>query len=215
MKSILFPLMLIGAIPLAAEAQAQTRRVAPVETCASDRSFVAFRNQLRQAIERRDARRLLALVSDDIRVNFGGDAGRADFSRQWGLNRPQTSQLWQELGAVLRLGCARAEGGGFVSPSLNAQLGENDDPFETVVAVVPGSTMHARADARSPVVRRLQWDVLRTRNDNGQSPWVRVTVPRGPSGYVRRAHVRSPVDYRAYFRRTRAGWRMDAFLAGD
>src|SRR5258706_126988 len=83
----------------------QNRRLPPVDRCAPDPSFVAFRSQLRAAVARRDGVWLLSIAAPDIEYSFGDTPGRAGFARVWGLNRPATSRIWRELGEVLRLGC--------------------------------------------------------------------------------------------------------------
>jgi len=100
------PLLVMSA---AAAAQPMPTRMPPTDYCAQDRSFVAFRNALNGAIARRDAAFILSIAADNIEYSFGDTPGRAGFARAWGLAHPATSPLWRELGAALRLGCARDE----------------------------------------------------------------------------------------------------------
>ncbi|HEV2748198.1 MAG TPA: SH3 domain-containing protein [Allosphingosinicella sp.] len=189
-------------------------RVPPVDECASDLSFLSFRDDLRKVIERRDGNRLLEIVSDDIDVDFGGGEGRAYFAKAWGLDRPRDSKIWQELGETLALGCAQAAGEDiYWSPSLFVHA--TGDPFESVVAVAPQAALHEAPDAASPVVTLLAWDVLTVGDDDGQQPWLRAALADGRTGYVRREHVRSLLDYRAGFARRHGRWRLVAFIAGD
>ena len=200
---------------LAAAAPAATpRRLPPIEACGGDPSLRAFRAELAAAVAGRSKERLLALVADDILVDFGGGSGRAAFVAAWKLDRPEASPLWAELGAVLRLGCAR-EGDSYYAPALFAQLGDEEDVFELVVAVNPGSPMLAEPRPGSRIVKRLDWDVLTLADWDGSSAWVPVKLADGRSGYVRRDQVRSPLDHRALFRKVNGRWRITAFVAGD
>src|SRR5690242_15781602 len=107
-------------LPLAAApAVALPPRLPPTDHCAQDRSFLAFRAALLAAIARHYAAFILRIAADDIEYSFGDPPGRPGFARAWGLARPATSQLWRELGAALRLGCARDEGGEFWAPSMS------------------------------------------------------------------------------------------------
>jgi hypothetical protein len=45
--------------------------------------------------------------------------------------------------------------------------------------------------------------------------WKHVRLWNGQTGYVASQYVRNPIDYRAWFERTRDGWRLMGFLAGD
>lgn len=201
-----------------AAAGAQDHRVPPVDQCATNPSFVAFRTQLRAAIARRDGAWLLSIAAPNIEYSFGDSPGRAGFARAWGLSRPATSQIWRELGEVLRLGCARGPDGEFWAPSLSlaeTDMDEGEGP-PTMLAVGPNAVLHAAASDSSPVVARLDWHVLTSRGgDDGESPWIEVALGDGRRGFVRRALVRSQGDYRAVFGRIGGRWRMTAFIAGD
>ena len=173
---------------------------------------------MRAAIARRDGAWLLSIAAPDIEYSFGDSPGKAGFARVWGLARPATSRIWHELGEALRLGCDRAPDGELWAPSLSLardDMDEGEGP-PTLLAVGPNALLHAAPSDSSPVVRRLDWDVLTPRGeDDGESMWIEVALGEGQRGYVRRALVRSQSDYRAVFGRVRGRWRMTAFVAGD
>ncbi|MGZ8361045.1 MAG: hypothetical protein ACXWUX_11050 [Allosphingosinicella sp.] len=198
---------------LAAPAAAPDRR-APIDTCASDASFVAFRDNLRGAIARRDRAALLAVVTDATIVDYGGGVGRADFVSAWRLDDPANSPVWRELEDALGLGCARDEDGSFWAPSIAIQLADQDDLFSAMIAR-PGAVLRAEADAASAAVAGLEWDVLTLQSDDGSDDWLPVTLVDGRSGFVRREQVRALLDYRAVFERIDGRWVMSAFVAGD
>jgi hypothetical protein len=201
-----------------AAAIGQNRRVPPVDRCATSPSFVAFRTRLRAAVARRDGAWLLSIVAPDIQYSFGDSPGRAGFARAWGLDRPASSRIWREIGEVLRLGCDRAEGGEYWAPSLSLAQGEMDEGEgpATLLAVGPDAVLHAAPSDSSPVVARLEWDILTPRDgDDGGSTWIPVALGDGTRGYIRRSLVRSQGDYRAVFARRHGRWLMTAFVAGD
>jgi hypothetical protein len=206
----LLSLMLVTA----PEAGARLGRLPPVDQCSTDASFAAFRDALLQAIARRDREHLLSILADDILVDFGGGAGRAAFVEAWQLDRPETSPVWDELGEVLRLGCVQDPEHGYWAPSM-FMSGEIDDPFGTALAIRPGAPLHAAPDAGSARLASLDWDLVSVIEWNGEDPWQRVRTADGREGYVRSADLRSPVDYRAGFRRIDGSWRMSTFIAGD
>src|SRR5262245_17061922 len=112
---------LISALVAVQPTPATIDRRPPIDQCAADRSFVAFRESLRRAIRRRDRRYILSVLVPDVGVSMGGARGRQDFIDLWYLNRSD-SLLWESLEGALSLGCARLEGGEFVAPSMVAQL---------------------------------------------------------------------------------------------
>jgi hypothetical protein len=212
-SALLLSLLLV----LAPEGEARAPRLPPVDDCAADSSFVEFRDRLTAAIERRDRDAILALISDDIHVDFGGGAGRDDFARTWELERPDSSQLWDELSQALRLGCAREPvGGGYYAPAMFL-TGDDlfDDPFTAAVVIRDSAVLRAAPDPAAELVATLAWDVVTVPEWDFDAPWQRIQLADGRSGYVRTEDIRSPVDYRAAFQRVDGRWRMTAFIAGD
>lgn len=199
----------------AAPSNSAVDRRPPIDECASDPSFVSFRDALRNAVERKDRDFILATISDEIDFSFGGDSGRAEFVRSWRLEQGESSPLWAELDQVLRLGCARGDGDLFWAPSLVEQLDDQEDPFTAVIAVRPGAVLRAAPDAGSEAVAALEWDVLTLHSDDGADAWLPVRLTDGRHGYVRREDVRSAIDSRAAFQKIDGRWRMVVFIAGD
>jgi hypothetical protein len=208
--SLLIALLIAAAPP----ADSSTHRLPPIDECAADPSFAAFRDQLRLTIEQRDAAALLEIVADDIEVDFGGGAGRADFSRTWALDRPTASGVWDELAEALSLGCAGDGSGELYAPSM-AAVSMVEDPFEAAVVIRPGAELRAEPDAASPTLAALDWDIVTVPEWDSEGAWQRIVLADGRSGFVRSDDLRSPIDYRAAFRRLDGRWRMTAFIAGD
>ena len=209
------PILLVAfLVAVAAPGEGAALRMPPVDRCASDPSFAAFRTELRQAIAGKDRDFVLAMITDDIEVDFGGGAGRGDFERTWALDRPENSPLWEELVEVLDFGCVPDEEGIFWAPSLFSEEGI-DDPFTAALAIRPGGALHEAADAASPIIATLEWDLVTVPEWNGDAAWQRVEMADGRSGFVRSSELRSPIDYRAGFRKVDGRWRMMTFIAGD
>ena len=208
--SLLIALLIAAAPP----ADSSTHRLPPIDECAADPSFAAFRDQLRLTIEQRDAAALLEIVADDIEVDFGGGAGRADFSRTWELDRPASSGVWDELAEALSLGCAGDGSGELYAPSM-AAASMTEDPFEAAVVIRPGAELRREPDAASRSLATLDWDIVTVPEWDSEGAWQRIVLADGRSGFVRSDDLRSPIDYRAAFRRLDGRWRMTAFIAGD
>jgi hypothetical protein len=204
------------ALATGAAATAQVHRSPPVDRCAADRSFVDFRRRLMTAVDHHNSRFILSIISDDIQSSFGGDPGRADFIAHWQLDRPAQSVLWRELGAALRLGCARVDGA-YWAPSFSAPAASDgeDEPVARFIALAPGAVLRASASDRARIVAALDWDVMTAPGNDGASPWIAARLADGRRGFVRRRDVRDLADYRAVFERRGGRWRMTAFIAGD
>jgi hypothetical protein len=189
-------------------------RLPPVDRCAADSSFSRFRADLVDAIARRDRDHVLGILADDVMVDFGGGHGRAAFIEHWALDRPEESRLWTELGQILRLGCT-IEGATASAPSLTNQLPADRDAFMTLLAVKPGAALREAPSETSPVIRRLDWDLLTLAPKGAVEGWFPILLEDGGTGYVRWEHVRSPVDYRAVFSKQDGRWKVTVLVAGD
>lgn len=202
-------------------ASAQVATLLPVDEAAQRPDFFSFRAQLQSAIARRDTAALLAVVDPGIRISFGDEGGIDDFRRQWKLDEAggRDSELWAELGTVLAFG-GSFEGDRFAAPYVFSRWPSAYDSFEHVAIV--GERVRVRAEGRAdaPVVGRLDYAVVPRGRVTGHGPadgsgWTAIRLRDGRTGYVASALVRGPVDYRALFARGPAGWRLEAFVAGD
>ena len=72
--------MFLTAIALALAAPVS---LPPVEQCRGDAEFSRLRQQVQKAVDKRDLHGLMALMSDDVRVSFGGQSGPERFSDFW------------------------------------------------------------------------------------------------------------------------------------
>ena len=135
----------------------------PVDRCRGDAQFSRVRAQLQKVVDKRDLDGLLSLMSDDVRVSFGGAFGRERFSDYWTASEQDRELLWSELGSALRLGCAQAtdgEGKPYkVIPGMFV-TGDDLDGFSTWVSL-PGAILRSEPNVQSPAKMRLPaWTVL-------------------------------------------------------
>jgi hypothetical protein len=196
-------------------------RLPPIEQCGGDAAFDRFRRQLETAVARRDLHRINALMAPDIHLSFGSAVWAPKFrlherSQPGGGGLWQNS-LWDELAKVLRLGCGTARSGGVIQyrawPAMfvtGAQL----DGYETWVSL-PGATQRRQPDPNAPILQRLPaWTVLHELQE-AVSPYMKVSTPKGRTGFVERDQLRSLIDYRLIAERRRGRWLITAFVAGD
>lgn len=205
----------LAALIALSPAELFARKLPPVEQCGGDPSFTAFRDELRRTVARRDSKALLRLLAPDVTVNLGGDTGRAAFARQWELDRPAKSGVWNELERVQALGCARIEKSR-VMPSLHAQFSaDNDqDPFETMIVVSPKAQLRTKRGG-GRIIATLGWDVVTAIEAPDDGDQIRVRLADGREGWLKRTELRSPLDYRLIADKRRGKWMITAFVAGD
>jgi len=205
--------VLVAALVLAAAAPT---RLPPVERCGGDAEFSAVRQKLDQAVAKQDFEGLLSLMSDDVRVTFGGRYGRESFRQYWAQSK-EHGELWSEFRKALRLGCATAvDGQGKEYRAIPAMFvtGDDLDGFSTWVGL-PGAVMRARKNARAAATMRLPvWTVLDEVDHDGGA-WIEARTPKGHHGFVSTAQARSIIDYRIVFGKRDERWKITAFVAGD
>src|SRR5690606_39817503 len=68
---------------------------------------------LADAIKRRDATAFAALAADDIKLDFGGGAGREELRKRLD---DKSWELWPELDQLMELGCSANKQGGITIP---------------------------------------------------------------------------------------------------
>lgn len=206
-------------------AGAQTRKLYPVDEAAKDRSFKVFRDKLLAAASKKDKAFVLSILDPKIQLSFGGDSGLKDFKEMWKIDQPN-SKFWDELTTILKLGGAfqtiegRKE---FAAPYITSSWPDKLDSFEYAAVIGKNVRLRAEPGVNSPVVTSLTYDIVKFITTEPPTAavqkdgfdWIKVATSDGKQGYVAKTYLRSPVDYRAYFRKVNGSWRMVVFLAGD
>lgn len=211
-------------LPAAAEPPAQpVTRLLPVDEAANDASWVSFRSRLLAAIEKRDRKFLLSVVDREIRNSMEARRGVDTFRRIWNLDGDD-STLWRELPAALFLGSAwhkPAKGPReLCAPYVAIKWPSHLNPFDYGAIVAREALAKAEPSADSATLATLSYDLvvvtdweLPDKSPQARQRWVRIRLG-DRDGYVPEEQIRSPIEHRACFVRTDAGWRMVAFVVG-
>jgi len=187
----------------------------PVDQASKRPDFLAFRTELRQAVEKHDAAGVLRAVHPKIKNGFDGDDGVEAFKKKWNLSQPD-SELWKELGAVLALGGTFTERDTFTAPYTFSKWPDSVDSFDHVAVIASGVRIRSGADVESAPITTASFSILELDSDSqpDTNGWTRVLID-GKRGYIKSEFVRSPIDYRAMFQFSNGRWWMTFFAAGD
>ncbi len=185
---------------------------APQDTCATVKGAAAFRDSLRSAIERRDADALVALAAEDIRLDFGGGAGKAELRTRLD---DDAMGLWDELRALLSLGCSANKQGGITIPWYFDQDLGNVDPFEAMIVTGEDVPVLDRADADSRPIASVSWDLVTLAAPITEEAYQQIELSDGTTGFVATDRLRSVIDYRVIASSRNGRWRITSFTAGD
>jgi hypothetical protein len=137
-----------------------------------------------------------------------------------GHGNPDEVSLWSELRKALQLGAIRDESG-FCAPTVGCD--DKLDP-DDIVVTGRGVALRETPSSKGALVERLSHDVVRPvtganervreESPQGHRTWVHVATLSGRTGYVEEGFLRSPFEYRFYFRKYHGHWKLDAFAAG-
>lgn len=102
---------------------------------------------------------------------------------------------------------------------------DEDHPRAVEGAITGNINVRQRPSLDAPVVARLSYDIVKRAPDPpaaqaeklpaARAEWVKVVTPAGKQGYVAAPYVRSPIDYRASFRKRGGKWWLTLLVAGD
>ena len=203
-------------------------KVYPVDAAALDTSFLIYRGQLLDIVQQKDVIQLLPMIDPNIKVDFGGGGGIADFVKMWKLeDKDQTSDsaLWPLLENILSNGGLFSNGGRtFSAPYTYANFPNNEDAFSSVVVSGGGVRMRATSSLGSKIMTNLSHDVVELLDQDGPDqtiqgetyPWIYVKTKKGEDGFVWGKFITSPLDFRALFDKSTTGnWKLSALVAGD
>lgn len=185
----------------------------PKDECAGLPGFAAFRGKLAAAVRKRDSEAVAGLANADVKLDFGGGAGRDELQRRLGA-RPE---LWDELQEMLPLGCA-ADNGLATLPWIFSRMPEDVDPYRGMLVAGEKVPLRERADADAPVRGEVDW-VLVTPVAERADPKARFveveTADKTLRGFVEADKLRGLLDYRVVAEPQGEGWAISAFIAGD
>lgn len=198
-------------------------KLLPVDEAAKDPSWVTFRNRLLAALEARDRKFLLSIIDANIRNSMEAPRGPDSFRKMWNVDGAD-STLWRELRAALFLGSAwhKPEKGPreLCAPYVPVVWPTQLDPFDYGAIVAREVLVKAEPAYDSETLATLSYDLVVVRDwelpdkaPQSAQKWVRIRLG-DRDGFVPEEQVRSPIEHRACFIRTEAGWRMVAFVVG-
>lgn len=186
----------------------------PRDECGKLPGFTAFRNAVFAATAKRDGEALVALADPDVRLDFGGGAGRDELRKR--LADPK-APLWGEIVALAPLGCAD-DGTVATMPAIFSRVPDDVDPGRTMLVTGSDVPLRARPSPSAPEVRKLDWALVTLKGD-GFDPAARyaeVDAADSSTGFVANTKLRSILDYRLVADKGADGaYRITALIVGD
>jgi hypothetical protein len=198
--------------PSAPESPLAAGKWAPQDTCAEVEGADQFRTRLAAAIKARDVEGFVALAADDVKLDFGGGAGSAELRKR--LADPSLG-LWQELDALMALGCSANEQGGITIPWFFDQDMGEADPYYAMLVTGEDVPLLERPDPAGKRLQTVSWDLVEIATLDPASAYQRVELEDGKVGFIATGKLRSLIDYRLTASSRNGRWRVTSFVAGD
>ena len=216
--AVLLLAFLVAAVP--ASAMAQERKIEPVDEAGKDASWNAFRKRLFEALEKRDRKFVMSIVSSGVRNGSDSPRGTAEFRKQW-LIDAEDSPLWDELRSALELGSAwlvrekkRRE---LCAPYVLAKWPDDVDFTKNGVIVAREALAKSEPSSGSETLATLSYDIIAVedwelddRDKTAKQKWVKIKL-KERDAYVPEEQIRSPIEHAACFIKTEFGWRLTVF----
>lgn len=199
---------------------ANTEKLYPVDEAEKDASFIKFREELMLAVQKQDTKFILSVLDENIVNSFGGNDGVQGFKEHWRLASKDT-ELWKTLYSVLTMGGSFEmfeNEKTFCAPYVYSKWLDAHDPFEHVAITGKNVKVREKPSPDAKAIGLLTYDVVKKEDrkwNNNTSDWVKVFMASGKTGYVSEKYTRSPIDYRACFKKVNGQWRMTVLVAGD
>ena len=185
----------------------------PRDECAALPGWKGFRDKLGSAVASKNALALAAIADRNVKLDYGGGAGRAELIRRL----RQRAGLWRDLATILPLGCS-VEGGLAALPWFFWRIPPSVDPTTTMLVTGEAVPLRAAPKANARIVAALNWPmvVLTAKSFEPATRFTRVrTRASGQDGYVETQALRSLLAQRIIAEHVGDAWRITAIVAGD
>ena len=194
---------------------------APRNECAKVAGASPFLADIRSAVAARDTEAFVALAAEDVKLDFGGGAGRDQLRT---MLSSDTAPLWTKLDQLMTLGCA-SDGDALITVPWYFAQDISADPYTGMIVTGAGVPVHETAAEESPVIAAVSWDVVEqidgSSTDSGFAHvrWQRRESPASKptviEGYIDATRLRSLIDYRLLAASRNGKWRITSLIAGD
>jgi hypothetical protein len=185
---------------------------APQDECGEIEGAGTFRQILSAAVRARDTDVLVAIAAEDIKLDFGGGAGKAELRRRL---EDETRDLWGELDALLALGCSANDQGGITMPWYFDQDLGAADPFTAWLVAGENVPVYAGAGADSRQLGTISWDLVEIAEVDPEAARQRAELADGTVAFIPLDRLRSVIDYRLIASSRNGRWRITSLVAGD
>lgn len=200
-------------LTLAVVAPPDGKKLMRVDVSRRDPVLRAFRDRVADAARREDLSQLRPLVGNPAGFESEELTPDAFIARLRAMATQERAAFWRELRDALAVGIAYDERSveSVIAPYTFVLL-ENPESVAITGARV---AVHERADAASPTVARLTYDVVAYGPGGTTDEWVHIETADGRVGWVSARYAHSPGEPRFQFGKIGGVWKLIAYGTGD
>ncbi len=190
---------------------------APRNECNNLPGATDFLASLQGAIDMRDADALVALAAEDVKLDFGGGAGKDQLRA---LLSAEDGAHWQMLVDLLDLGCAATDQTSITLPWYFAQT-LPVDPYAGAIVTGEDVPLYEAPANDAEAAATISWDAVEqlpsetAGEDFARVRWTNPETRQEVEGFMAKDNLRSAIDYRLIANRRNNRWRITALVAGD
>lgn len=195
---------------------ASARPVYPKDEAKEDRSFLEFRSQLLNAVDKRDGRFILSVLSPRVLTALGGGVGKANFEHDWDLKSKQ-SPFWPKFKFALTHGGyfeAGKKEKKFTAPYATfffADEDGTDTEDERAVVMEKSVPLRSAANDAAASVITLNYDLVKIADDDADTEkrWLKIKTLDGKKvGYVPSSVLIRQTSPYAEFEQQHGRWQL-------
>lgn len=191
----------------------------PVDEAPLDTSFFVFREQLKDAVQKKDIFFLLDKIDENIIIGEQLQ-GLSSFAQHWELTSEAAmleSSLWEVLDQLLHSGGVFNEfGNQFLAPYYFATYPEEERSAQAGLILGAGVRMRSAPELNSKILKNLTHDRVQIMETTAEQttineesfPWVKLRTKDQTEGYVWGKFVGQPLQAQLVFKKTNRGWKV-------
>ena len=195
-----------------------------------DAEFAEVYKEFFDAVQNKELAVIDSFIDDQTILSFGGNYfGKTGFYEQWNLHSdPEQSELWAKLAEIMRLGGVYdGNEKSFIAPYTYSEWPAEFDGFECFAIIDKEVKVYMSDKTSSDVIGKLSYNIIKA--DTGSKLWksgeywhksdqalISIKLPGGEFGYIKKQHIKSPIDYRLCIKRNDTGkWILTFLVSGD
>ncbi len=198
----------------------------PVDEAPLDTVFFVFREQLQDAVARKDIFFVMEKTAENVVINKQ-KSGLSAFAQYWGLTSQAAtlaSPLWKQLTYLLNSGGVFTQNTTqFHAPYFSATFPEDLPMKDRGVVTGAGVRMRSAPALNSQISTVVSYDIVwvleettdSTTIDEETFPWIKVKTQDEVEGFIWGKFIGRPEQQQLSFQKTPEGWKMVKLISPE